>query len=317
MTRLRVLSSSAVAAMLALTGVAGADTLTLTDDTYVGTAVAASSPNGAAPSLFVSNKIIKGGTTQRVAFVRFDLACLPPGTVVSQATVRLYVRSATGRSVLEARPVLDPWSEQSLTLTSFPSVGKAFAMAKVDARPSQYVTFDVTNMVQMWLDGIQPNYGLALLPRDLSSNYAIEFDSKENTATGHAMELEVVPVGPQGAKGDKGDTGAKGDIGAKGDTGDVGPAGPQGPAGLGAVTIVSAASAGGTNYAAAHCVAGQTAIAGGGSTNSGYVKMSVPVSPGDIPVFGAAASVGWMVESNLPVDNVTAYVVCTSANAPN
>ena len=89
-------------------------------------------------------------------------------------------------------------------------------------------------LVTAWLRKPTTNFGLALLP-NLVDDIRVQFDSKENGNTSHALELEVVlagPVGPVGPQGEPGLEGPAGADGAQGSQGIQGPIGPQGPIGL-------------------------------------------------------------------------------------
>ena len=101
----------------------------------------------------------------------------------------------------------------------------------------QFVTFDVTSLVQGWIGTPAANYGLALT----AGTADVLFDSKENDSTAHVASLDIVlatgggggaAAGTAGPPGPKGDTGAPGPPGPVGPSGGAtGPAGPQGPPG--------------------------------------------------------------------------------------
>lgn len=60
------------------------------------------------------------------------------------------------------------------------------------ADKNNWVTIDVTDIVQAWLDGVQTNFGIAIRP-NASDGIHVTLDSKETTSTSHPMELVVVP----------------------------------------------------------------------------------------------------------------------------
>src|SRR5260370_865357 len=104
-----------------------------------------------------------------------------------------------------------------------------------------YLLVDITPAMAEWLNGVNPNYGIALVPGP-SVSFAI--NSKENSASSHAPELDLVlnsgtpgpqgPQGPQGLQGSpgpQGATGSVGPLGPQGNPGVPGPAGQQGPQG--------------------------------------------------------------------------------------
>ena len=89
------------------------------------------------------------------------------------------------------------------------------------SQANQYVSVDVTALVQAWVTAPATNFGLALT----AGTASVQFDSKENDLTGHQplLDIQTVSQGPAGAQGAAGVAGPAGAAGA---------AGPQGPAGV-------------------------------------------------------------------------------------
>jgi hypothetical protein len=113
------------------------------------------------------------------------------------------------------------------------------------ATKDDYVTIDVTSVVQAWIGGTLANNGLALVAS--TTGTSANFDSKEATATSHPPLLNVAlgapgalggaaPAGPAGAQGPQGPAGVPGPTGPVGATGPAGSPGPQGPPGPGGVS---------------------------------------------------------------------------------
>lgn len=190
---------------------------------------------GALSNLYVGN----GDTT----LIQFDLSSLPSGTTSSQvakATLTVFVNRINTPGAVSVYPATGAWSESSVTYATMPTLGSAFATF-TPASTDQYLTVDVTLLVQGWITTPSSNHGIALG----ASAGAFLFDSKENDETSHAPRLDVTiesqgPAGPQGPQGIQGATGAQGLQGIQGATGPqgpigltgpTGPAGPQGPAG--------------------------------------------------------------------------------------
>jgi hypothetical protein len=84
----------------------------------------------------------------------------------------------------------------------------------------QFVSVDLTDLVRDWVTGVEANKGMALAGSQ-DSRVSAEFDSKENTLTSHAPEIEVALAitGSQGPQGDPGPPGPKGDQGVPGPPG--------------------------------------------------------------------------------------------------
>lgn len=181
---------------------------------------------GATASTCISN----GGTTQQT-FAKFDLAALPKDTVITQATLRIFVNRADADSTLAVNTVDADWTEQTLSQTNAPTLKllpTPLAIAALDK--GSYVNYDITALVKAW-QANEPNYGIALTAAGAAKPCNIAIETKESTGTSHPMEIEVAVEGSKGANGKKGVPGSQGPKGDTGETGAQGPAGPQGLAG--------------------------------------------------------------------------------------
>ncbi|RXH54830.1 DNRLRE domain-containing protein [Granulicella sibirica] len=219
--------------MLLFAGVIGlgrsafATDTTLTADAHVNSARPTVNYGG------LSNISVGSGTT---GLIRFDLGTLPAGTVgsqISKATLRLYVNRVYTAGTMSVAPLTGSWSEAAVTYSTVPSAGDVAGSVDVTAA-EQFVTVDLTSVVQNWVTNPDTNFGLALTATTANAL----FDAKENDETGHAAGLDVTIVsqGAVGPQGPAGPTGATGPRGASGSTGLTGPTGPQGAAGaMGAV----------------------------------------------------------------------------------
>lgn len=213
---------AALAGLLSVTPAHG-DTLHVAADTNINLAVPGQ-VNGSNTSLFVRNS---GAGGERHTFLRFDSSTLPPNTRVSIATLRLWVTAVNDDGPVEIHAVLGPWSEAALSASVAPLLGPTIGSVSFSpASQGQFVTADITMLVQGWLDGSIANFGIALVPT-LANPVRITFDSKEATATSHSPEVEVTPIGPAGPQGAPGPQGPEGPQGPQGPQGIPGPAGPR------------------------------------------------------------------------------------------
>lgn len=128
---------------------------------------------------------------KETSYIQFNLASIPPGASVSQATLKLYVNSVATPGSFNVVYVNGAWSEATITSELSPVLGTAIASnVSVNAEDkNQYILINVTPAVQAWLNGSEPNDGIALVANGAFSS---SFDSKENTATGHSPELDIV-----------------------------------------------------------------------------------------------------------------------------
>jgi len=109
-------------------------------------------------------------------YIRFDLPpeLQDPDVVVEAAFAWVYygfdftVFGDTTDEVGEilCHPVLEPWSEPTLTWNNRPAIGPWFdGWTGITERGQLWC--DVTDLVQEWVDGTRPNHGIALTSREL------------------------------------------------------------------------------------------------------------------------------------------------------
>ncbi len=221
---------SLVLGTFTFTTIANAAQVPLVGDASVSTA--RSSTNfGTLSNLYVGN-----GNT---AYLQFDLSSLPAGTTsaqIARATLTVFVNRVNAAGSVSLAPVTSAWSEAGVTSATAPSIGATSGIFLASA-PGQYVTLDVTALVQGWVTTPATNFGFALT----SDTANLLLDSKENDETGHAaaLDITITSQGATGATGPQGATGATGVAGPTGPVGPIGPSGAVGPAGAtGTIGIV-------------------------------------------------------------------------------
>jgi hypothetical protein len=187
----------------------------LTADAYVSTA-AVNTNYGTQATLNVG-----GGDT---AFLQFDLSTLPPGSTaasIAGAQLIFFVdRVGVGGSV-DLHAVAAPWTETTPISGSSSINPTGFATVPTTAA-GDFAAVDVTSLVQNWIAGTTPNYGIAITAAATELSTQVYIDSKENTTTSHPARLQINLIGPVGATGP---AGATGPTGAQGATGSAGAAG--------------------------------------------------------------------------------------------
>jgi hypothetical protein len=135
----------------------------------------------------------------RRALIRFDLSAIPPGSIVSTASLFLFEKDDDPNQVTYIYRVTSSWNEDSATW-EFPwtNPGGDFDNSFVYAvyPPSQIncmLTIDITNLVQEWVNGT-PNYGLLLY--STGTNHIIKYSSKEETVVEQRPKLYVEFTAP-------------------------------------------------------------------------------------------------------------------------
>jgi len=158
-------------------------------DSYINTA-APTKNYGAATLLDVD------GASQ-ITYIQFNLASIPSGASVSQATLKLYVNSVTTAGSFNVDFVTGAWAEGTIDASNAPAPGTTIAsnVTVTTADKNQYILINVTSAVQAWLNGSETNNGIALVA---NSSFNATFDSKENTTTSHPAELDIAYAGGDG-----------------------------------------------------------------------------------------------------------------------
>jgi hypothetical protein len=181
---------SAVVLFLSLVSWVGAYAqITPSADTYTNSAEPTTN-YGAATLLNVH------GATE-TAYIQFDLASIPSGASVSQATLKLYVNAVTTVGSFNVDYVNGTWKESTITSSLAPALGNSIVSSVpiTSADKNQYILINITPAVQAWLSGATPNDGIALVA---NSTFNASFDSKENTTTSHPAELDIAFAGGDG-----------------------------------------------------------------------------------------------------------------------
>lgn len=112
-------------------------------------------------------------------FLKFDLSLIPPGSTISEATLKLYLKDMTGKKSIqvEAFRATGDWDEQTLswnTKPTGPGLGKTATVS--DNKGNKNI--DLTSFVTDWLAGSYPNFGL-FLDYSGKDTYSIVFNSRE------------------------------------------------------------------------------------------------------------------------------------------
>ncbi len=166
--------------------------ITPSADTYISTAT---------PSTNFGAKTLLYVESSQTTFIRFDLDAIPSGYTganIAKATLKLYVNAVTTAGSFNVDLVNGTWSETALNANNAPALGATIAasMPLISANKGGYILVDITPALQGWLNGTQPNDGIALVGNSpLNAN----FDSKESTTSSHSAELDVVYAGSGGS----------------------------------------------------------------------------------------------------------------------
>jgi hypothetical protein len=151
--------------------------------------------NGANPKTnYGANGLLDVDAASQTTYIQFNLASIPAGASITQATLKLYVNAVTTAGSFNVDYVASEWTEKTIKYDDSPALGGTIAsdVAISTADTNQYVLVDITPAVTAWLDGSQANNGIALVA---NASFNASFDSKENTTTSHPAELDIVFAG--------------------------------------------------------------------------------------------------------------------------
>jgi hypothetical protein len=247
---------------------AWATTGVITADTYVNPA-GPTNNFGSLPTMMVGD-----GSS---AFVQFTLSTLPANVIaadISKATLTVFANRVSVAGTVDVSAVNGAWTEFGLNYQGAPALTQAGSA--VVSQSGQFITFDVTSLVQSWVTTPSLNYGVAITADAATPTVLVQFDTKESTTTSHPAQLDITLVntglqGPQGVQGPTGPAGPQGATGPKGATGPQGPAGPTTPqlTALAALLGTNAYSNGAAlNTAGSGCVIGTIILAAYNQTGS-------------------------------------------------
>ena len=107
----------------------------------------------------------------------------------------VFVNRVNASGTVSVLPVTSAWEEYDVKSVNAPTMDAAVGSFAAPL-PGQFVSVDVTSVVQGWVANSGSNFGLALT----SSAANVLLDSKENDETGHVARLDVTLVS-QGAQG--------------------------------------------------------------------------------------------------------------------
>ena len=131
----------------------------------------------------------------RKSYLYFDLSDIPPDAVVRWAKLRLFLPTVrTSGAGLSVHLVTGTWNESS-RIADVPSISAgSLGMISPDKMASRrFVTVDVKDTVQKWINGGALNEGFAIQPivKAGSPTASVMLTSKEGPVFGLPAELDI------------------------------------------------------------------------------------------------------------------------------
>jgi hypothetical protein len=123
----------------------------------------------------------------------FDLSFIPAGSDVESAALSLSHPWKATASAIQVHRVTGPWEESTLHAGNFPGYDAAVeAVITTLAEVDGVVTADVAPLVQSWVDGSQPNHGLAV--QDVDARTYIRSSEQVDVARRPKLEVCYYPA---------------------------------------------------------------------------------------------------------------------------
>jgi alpha-tubulin suppressor-like RCC1 family protein/fibronectin type 3 domain-containing protein len=149
---------------------------------------------GTATSVSVMSRT---GMARRVP-VQFDLSGIPANSTINSATLELYATTVSGSQTLNVHRISGSWLENTVTWANQPSYDSTADSSIAGGTAAGWKIWDVTSLVQEWIDGTSANYGFLVKcstetgPTSISYTFA----SKENATTANRPILRINYASP-------------------------------------------------------------------------------------------------------------------------
>ena len=137
-----------------------------------------------------ANELSVGSDSE--TYIKFDLSSIPSGSVIISATLKLYQYNSVSGVEICVHRVTGSWSESSITWNNKPSYDSQSEACSDSAGQYQWTEWDITDLVQGWVDGSYDNHGLVLV----SSGDMVQFYSREWSEADKRPKLTVEYVEP-------------------------------------------------------------------------------------------------------------------------
>ncbi|WP_044985949.1 DNRLRE domain-containing protein [Sorangium cellulosum] len=129
----------------------------------------------------------------KAGVLAFDLSFIPAGSNIESAVLTLSHPWKASASTIEVHRVNGPWQESTVHAGNFPGTTPAVeAVITTVAEADASVSASVAPLVQAWVDGSQPNYGVAL--QDVNDRTDIRSSEHANVALRPKLEVCFTPA---------------------------------------------------------------------------------------------------------------------------
>ena len=154
-----------------------------TMDTAIADGAWSGTNQGNQPRLAVGHQGIEPEASR--ALIRFDLTQIRSDAQITRATLQLFCTGSSGDSdtFVTAYRITQDWTEMTATWNGMAdSYAEAYDTTQISWRCGErprYSYWDISELVQDWIDGTQPNYGVMLIGYEGIGDNLRQFNSRE------------------------------------------------------------------------------------------------------------------------------------------
>ncbi len=127
---------------------------------------------------------------------KFPTTSLPANATIIRADLALHINETPNGAPdnLRAYALTGDWLETDVTFDSGQLLwGQAYGGGETNPQQPGWMSFDVTQLVQAWVDGVSPAYGIGIHPADISNRTQfVVFDAHEVAYLGPRLRIHYV-----------------------------------------------------------------------------------------------------------------------------
>ncbi|MGE5225135.1 MAG: DNRLRE domain-containing protein, partial [Omnitrophica WOR_2 bacterium] len=122
---------------------------------------------------------------------------IPFGALVTSADFIMYVETPPGgAATVKVHRIIKNWTEDNVAFNNMVNQFDPVVSASFNPTAAGWYTTSITTLVQNWVDGVYPNYGIAIEQgNDPFTSYA----SSESTTITHRPKLTICYIPPGGS----------------------------------------------------------------------------------------------------------------------
>ena len=143
------------------------------------------------------------------SMLRFDLTSIPAGATINDAELALYSQrfssTATVDRYFEARRITDVWAENLATHWGEYYDSIVYDTATLHGSTSEWITWDIVDLVSAWHNGTYANHGVMLIGQDESivdNTLFILYSRDYSNSTYHpVLTVTYTPASPPDIRG--------------------------------------------------------------------------------------------------------------------